>query len=118
MIFALFYHACYYFIGRLYKFAGNVIVYRDGQGIWYGRVIPCHVESIIESTVIEGKVIKDLYRGSMNGSFAPGKVNSRDTILSSVSSRVVILKIDDTLTVPSMADGYILLGELNIFPPE
>ncbi|CAJ0626156.1 7514_t:CDS:2 [Entrophospora sp. SA101] len=93
-------------------------VYRDGQGIWYGRVIPCHVESIIESTVIEGKVIKDLYRGSMNGSFAPGKVNSRDTILSSVSSRVVILKIDDTLTVPSMADGYILLGELNIFPPE
>ncbi|CAJ0748138.1 3068_t:CDS:2 [Entrophospora sp. SA101] len=56
-----------------HKFAGNVIVYRDGQGIWYGRVIPCHVESIIESTVIEGKVIKDLYRGSMNGSFAPGK---------------------------------------------
>jgi len=56
-----------------HKYAGNVIVYRDGQGIWYGHVIPCHVENIIESTVIEGKVIKDLYRGSMNGSFAPGK---------------------------------------------
>nr|CAG8626164.1 14578_t:CDS:2 [Entrophospora candida] len=38
-----------------HKYAGNVIVYRDGQGIWYGHVIPCHVENIIESTVIEGK---------------------------------------------------------------
>nr|CAG8580055.1 4708_t:CDS:2 [Entrophospora candida] len=56
-----------------HKFAGNVIVFRDGQGIWYGRVIPCHAKSIIEYTVIEGKVIKDLYRGSINGSFAPGK---------------------------------------------
>ncbi|CAJ0912175.1 20674_t:CDS:2 [Entrophospora sp. SA101] len=56
-----------------HKYAGNVIVYRDGQGIWYGHVIPCHVENIIESTVIEGKVIRDLYRGSMNGSFGPGK---------------------------------------------
>ncbi|CAG8616855.1 6291_t:CDS:2 [Dentiscutata erythropus] len=56
-----------------HKFAGNVIVYRGGQGIWYGRVIPCHAKNIIETTVLEGKVIKDLYRGSMNGSFASGK---------------------------------------------
>ncbi|CAG8707825.1 13599_t:CDS:2 [Cetraspora pellucida] len=56
-----------------HKFAGNVIVYRDGQGIWYGRVIPCHAKNIVETTVLDGKVIKDLYRGSMNGSFAPGK---------------------------------------------
>ncbi|CAI2181057.1 15273_t:CDS:2 [Funneliformis geosporum] len=54
-----------------HRFAGNVIVYKEGQGIWYGRVIPCHAKSIIEHTIIEGKVIKDLYRGSMNGSFAP-----------------------------------------------
>ncbi|KAG9290480.1 hypothetical protein G9A89_002455 [Geosiphon pyriformis] len=56
-----------------HKFAGNLIVYRDGQGIWYGRVTPCHARAIIETTVIEGKVIKDLYRGAMNGSFTPGK---------------------------------------------
>ncbi|CAG8442617.1 14040_t:CDS:2 [Acaulospora morrowiae] len=61
-----------------HKFAGNIIVYRDGQGIWYGRVIPCHVKSIVELTVLEGKVIKDLYRGSMNGSFAPGKGGKLD----------------------------------------
>jgi len=54
-----------------HRFAGNVIVYKEGKGIWYGRVIPCHAKSIIEHTIIEGKVIKDLYRGSMNGSFAP-----------------------------------------------
>ncbi|CAJ0886783.1 3535_t:CDS:10 [Entrophospora sp. SA101] len=59
-----------------HKYAGNVIVYRDGQGIWYGHVIPCHVENIIESTVIEGKVIRDLYRGSMNGSFDEGPANT------------------------------------------
>ncbi|CAG8465852.1 1887_t:CDS:2 [Ambispora gerdemannii] len=56
-----------------HKFAGNLIVYRNGQGIWYGRVLPCHAKAIIQNTVIEGKVIKDLYRGSMNGSFGEGK---------------------------------------------
>ncbi|CAG8634857.1 8091_t:CDS:2 [Funneliformis mosseae] len=48
-----------------HQFAGNVIVYRDGHGIWYGRVTPCHVPMIIEKTINEGKIIKDLYRGSM-----------------------------------------------------
>ncbi|CAG8794271.1 4468_t:CDS:1, partial [Racocetra persica] len=47
--------------------------YRGGQGIWYGRVIPCHAKNIVETTVLDGKVIQDLYRGSMNGSFAPGR---------------------------------------------
>ncbi|RHZ81026.1 hypothetical protein Glove_126g35 [Diversispora epigaea] len=61
-----------------HKFAGNVIVYRDGQGIWYGRVVPCHAKTIIETTVLEGKVIQELYRGSMNGSFAPGKGGKLD----------------------------------------
>ncbi|RIA80938.1 Sucrase/ferredoxin-like-domain-containing protein [Glomus cerebriforme] len=55
-----------------HRFAGNVIVYKEGKGIWYGRVTPCHAKSIIDHTIIEGKVIKDLYRGSMNGSFASG----------------------------------------------
>ncbi|CAI2173817.1 1010_t:CDS:10 [Funneliformis geosporum] len=46
-----------------HKFAGNVIVYCEGKGIWYGRVTPCHVNLIIEKTVIEGRIIRDLYRG-------------------------------------------------------
>ena len=48
-----------------HQFAGNVIVYRDGHGIWYGRVTPCHIQMIIDKTVIEGKIIKELHRGSM-----------------------------------------------------
>ncbi|GBB87932.1 hypothetical protein RclHR1_14420003 [Rhizophagus clarus] len=48
-----------------HQFAGNVIVYRNGQGIWYGRVTPCHVQMIINKTIIEGKIIKELHRGSM-----------------------------------------------------
>ncbi|RIA86569.1 Sucrase/ferredoxin-like-domain-containing protein [Glomus cerebriforme] len=52
-----------------HKFAGNVVVYREGRGIWYGRVIPCHVKSIIENTVIEGKIIRELYRGSIMNNF-------------------------------------------------
>ncbi|ORY52341.1 Sucraseferredoxin-like protein [Rhizoclosmatium globosum] len=32
-------------------------------GVWYGRVIPCHVENIVKQTVLEGKVFKELFRG-------------------------------------------------------
>ncbi|KAJ3073696.1 hypothetical protein HDU98_000903 [Podochytrium sp. JEL0797] len=48
-----------------HKFAGNVIIYskKFPQGVWYGRVIPCHVENIIKQTVVEGKVFKELFRG-------------------------------------------------------
>ncbi|KAI9351250.1 Sucraseferredoxin-like protein, partial [Obelidium mucronatum] len=48
-----------------HKFAGNIIIYskKFPHGVWYGRVIPCHVESIMQKTVIEGKVFKELFRG-------------------------------------------------------
>ncbi|KAF9976698.1 hypothetical protein BGZ73_008005 [Actinomortierella ambigua] len=53
-----------------HKYAGNVIVHRrEGQAIWYGRVDPCHCRAIVERTVEQGEVIKELYRGSMIGSF-------------------------------------------------
>ncbi|KAI9258938.1 Sucrase/ferredoxin-like-domain-containing protein [Phascolomyces articulosus] len=59
-----------------HKFAGNVICYiHEGQtGIWYGRVNTCHCRAIIEETIMEGKVIKDLYRGAMSHSF--GEIKS------------------------------------------
>lgn len=54
-----------------HKFAGNVICYinKGKTGIWYGRVKSCHCREIIEETLLKGKVIKELYRGSMNHSF-------------------------------------------------
>lgn len=57
-----------------HKFAGNVIVYIPpsftanplrGKGIWYGRVEPANVEGIVQKTVVEGKVIKELFRGGV-----------------------------------------------------
>ncbi|KAF8979084.1 hypothetical protein BGZ46_005824 [Entomortierella lignicola] len=53
-----------------HKFAGNVIVHKsEGQAIWYGRVEPCHSQPIVEATIERGEVIRELYRGSMVGSF-------------------------------------------------
>lgn len=60
-----------------HKWAGNVIIYIPpkftsnalaGKGIWYGRVAPEHVEGLVEKTIIEGKVIKDLFRGGIDRS--------------------------------------------------
>ncbi|KAH0372851.1 hypothetical protein KCU65_g951, partial [Aureobasidium melanogenum] len=57
-----------------HKWAGNVIVYIPpsfktnplaGCGIWYGRVEPQHVEGIVGKTLIDGKVIKNLFRGGI-----------------------------------------------------
>ncbi|MCJ1434884.1 hypothetical protein MMC27_004254 [Xylographa pallens] len=59
-----------------HKFAGNVIVYLPpglrvegeaaplaGQGVWYGRVEPRHVEGIVAETVGRGRVVTELVRG-------------------------------------------------------
>ncbi|KAF7190040.1 Altered inheritance of mitochondria protein 32 [Pseudocercospora fuligena] len=60
-----------------HKWAGNVILYIPltlqnnalaGKGIWYGRVSPENVEGIVTKTVMEGKVIKDLFRGGIDRS--------------------------------------------------
>jgi len=62
-----------------HKFAGNVILYIPpgsealngtahalaGCGIWYGRVEPKHVEGIVQETVLNGRVIEDLFRGGI-----------------------------------------------------
>ena len=39
------------------------------MAIWYGRVDPCHAQAIVEKTIERGEVIRELYRGSMDGSF-------------------------------------------------
>ncbi|KAI9646786.1 Altered inheritance of mitochondria protein 32 [Ciborinia camelliae] len=62
-----------------HKFAGNVILYipphmktKDGKdhplagcGIWYGRVEPKHIEGIVQETLLEGKVIEEMFRGGI-----------------------------------------------------
>lgn len=63
-----------------HKFAGNVIVYLPpkhkinagdphplaGNGIWYGRIEPKHVEGVIKETIINGNIIADHFRGGIN----------------------------------------------------
>ncbi|KAI9203362.1 Sucrase/ferredoxin-like-domain-containing protein [Polychytrium aggregatum] len=53
-----------------HKFAGNIIIYQNGTGIWYGRVNTCHVQNIVDKTIKEGKVFKELWRGQINGTDA------------------------------------------------
>jgi hypothetical protein len=62
-----------------HKYAGNVIIYLPpglhsggkphplaGQGIWYGRVEPKHVEGIVSETITGGKIIADMFRGGID----------------------------------------------------
>ena len=46
-----------------HKFAGNMIIYP--QGVWYGRVTPCDVKPILEELFLRKRVIKELFRGSL-----------------------------------------------------
>lgn len=58
-----------------HKFAGNVIVYlppdednwdQGGKGFWYGRVGgQADVEKIVNQTIVEGKIIEELFRGGV-----------------------------------------------------
>ncbi|KAF9210371.1 Altered inheritance of mitochondria protein 32 [Podila verticillata] len=57
-----------------HKFAGNVIVHKsEGMAVWYGRVDPCHCQTIVDVTIEQDQVIQELYRGSMVNSFNPSK---------------------------------------------
>ncbi|PPQ74734.1 hypothetical protein CVT24_003862 [Panaeolus cyanescens] len=50
-----------------HKYAGNCIIYTPaGAGIWYGRVTPHDVDSIVDNTIIDGLVLPPLLRGGVN----------------------------------------------------
>nr|GAT53933.1 predicted protein [Mycena chlorophos] len=50
-----------------HKFSGNCVLYLpSGSCIWYGRVTPHEVESIVENTILGGLVLPTLLRGGMN----------------------------------------------------
>ncbi|KAI9097288.1 Sucrase/ferredoxin-like-domain-containing protein [Phlyctochytrium arcticum] len=67
---------CSHFGGH--KFAGNIIIYhRDPvvDGNWYGRVRTCHVRPILQSTIKEGKIFRELWRGRMEAHERPGTIH-------------------------------------------
>ncbi|KAJ3500059.1 hypothetical protein NLJ89_g9958 [Agrocybe chaxingu] len=50
-----------------HKYAGNCIIYTpSGSGIWYGRVTPHDVDSVVVNTIIDGLVLPPLLRGGVN----------------------------------------------------
>ncbi|KAG1892706.1 Sucrase/ferredoxin-like-domain-containing protein [Suillus subluteus] len=50
-----------------HKFAGNCIIYTPrGAGVWYGRVTPHEVESIVKHTIIDGQVLPTILRGGVD----------------------------------------------------
>ncbi|SCV67976.1 BQ2448_97 [Microbotryum intermedium] len=63
-----------------HRYAGNVIIYLpNGTSIWYGRVTPRDVGAIVQTTLIEGKVIPELLRGGLG---LAGKSGSEEGVLS------------------------------------
>ena len=52
-----------------HKFAGNVLIYLPGENgytaTWYGRVTHCIVADIVNQTLINGRVISELLRGTI-----------------------------------------------------
>jgi (2Fe-2S) ferredoxin len=46
-----------------HRWAGNLIIYPTGT--WYGRVMPYHADCIVKECIVEGKVIKELWRGQL-----------------------------------------------------
>ncbi|PPQ77723.1 hypothetical protein CVT25_011158 [Psilocybe cyanescens] len=50
-----------------HKYAGNAIIYTpSGSGVWYGRVTPHDVDSIVTNTIINGLILPPLLRGGLN----------------------------------------------------
>ncbi|EIN10287.1 hypothetical protein PUNSTDRAFT_84220 [Punctularia strigosozonata HHB-11173 SS5] len=50
-----------------HKYAGNTIIYTPrGASVWYGRVTPHEVESIVEETILSGRVLAPLLRAAVN----------------------------------------------------
>ncbi|KAF8901720.1 Sucrase/ferredoxin-like-domain-containing protein [Gymnopilus junonius] len=50
-----------------HKYAGNCIIYTpSGSGVWYGRVTPHDVDSIVDNTIVKGLILPPLLRGGLN----------------------------------------------------
>ncbi|KAI9155906.1 hypothetical protein H9P43_009037 [Blastocladiella emersonii ATCC 22665] len=49
-----------------HKFAGTLIVYREREGHWYGRVRTCDVPILVREQLVDGKPVKKFWRGRMS----------------------------------------------------
>lgn len=49
-----------------HAYAGNVLYFpKNGlEPVWYGRVMPDRVQGIVKETIVGGRIIEELYRGS------------------------------------------------------
>jgi hypothetical protein len=51
-----------------HAYAGNVVYFpRQGESVWYGRVFPEDVQGIVDTTIKQGMIIRDKYRGYVDG---------------------------------------------------
>lgn len=84
-----------------HKWAGNIVIYIPptwkimdasekgiehplaGSAIWYGRVEPKHVEGIIQETIVNGRLVKELWRGGMQKKGDDQDVTPWDPIVAS-----------------------------------
>lgn len=57
-------YACSHIGGH--AFAGNLIIYPSGD--WYGRITPCLVQQLLDAHILQKKIIKKHYRGSIGKS--------------------------------------------------
>ncbi|KAI8137865.1 Sucrase/ferredoxin-like-domain-containing protein [Fennellomyces sp. T-0311] len=59
-----------------HAFAGNLVIYtHQGQrAIWYGRVTPCHCIDVIQQSVAEDRVIRELLRAAFQAGCAKERV--------------------------------------------
>ncbi|KAJ6558023.1 Sucrase/ferredoxin-like-domain-containing protein [Mycena capillaripes] len=49
-----------------HRYAGNCIIYTpSGSSVWYGRITPHEVDSIVENTIESGLVLPPLLRGAL-----------------------------------------------------
>ncbi|KAF8169855.1 Sucrase/ferredoxin-like-domain-containing protein [Mycena galopus ATCC 62051] len=50
-----------------HKYAGNCMIYTpNGASVWYGRITPHEVDSVVENTIKGGLVLPALLRGGLN----------------------------------------------------
>lgn len=51
----------------MFSFLKSSQIYNpQGTSVWYGRVTPHDVESIVKNTIINGQVLPAILRGGMN----------------------------------------------------
>lgn len=85
------------------KYQPLISLSQNTGGHWYGRVTPCHVPLVIDKHILEGTIIRPLYRGCM-----PQQQQQQQSSISSIAKNsendkhggiVAALAAEETLAV-------------------